>query len=325
MSTEPTPSPEYLAQNVGARLFNTSVAFIVVTTFFYLLYTVSQIFFAERRNWAIWTLYPMGYTFFITLSTVGILSVKIGGDGRHVEYWDIHDPTVIVTWRKLQTSSGLLYMAAVTFPKVSILVLYLRVFMDRKVRIATWAVMGIVVGHCVFTGIITTFAICQPFAYNWDKTIRGGHCGDLMAVYEYVSIPNILTDLAILVLPHSTIRQLRTGKIQRVGIIVTFLAGGLGIITSIIRFVAFYTSDMLSDSTYRSSITFIYSVVESSTYFICSCLPGTRPLLMAVLKKLGFNPVTGRYCGSLNIIPASTQVLQQHPNEAHDISSGQFV
>ena len=72
MSTEPTPSPEYLAQNVGARLFNTSVAFIVVTTFFYLLYTISQIFFAERRNWAIWALYPMGYTFFITLSTVGI-------------------------------------------------------------------------------------------------------------------------------------------------------------------------------------------------------------------------------------------------------------
>ena len=144
-----------------------------------------------------------------------------------MEYWDIHNPTVIMTWRKLQISSGLLYVAAVTFPKVSILVLYLRVFMDRKVRIATWAVMGVVVGHCVFTGIITTFAICQPFAYNWDKTIRGGHCGDLMAVYKYVSIPNILTDLAILVLPHSTLRQLRSGKIQKVGIIVTFLAGGL--------------------------------------------------------------------------------------------------
>lgn len=82
---------------------------------------------------------------------------------------------------------------------------------------------------------------------------------------------------------------------------------------------------MLYDRTYWSTNTFIYSVVECSTYFICSCLPGIRPLLMAVLKKLGFNPVTGKYCGSLNIIPASTQVPQRHPNEPHDFSNGWFV
>jgi hypothetical protein len=47
----------------------------------------------------------------------------------------------------------------------------------------------------------------------------------LMAAYKYISIPNIVTDLGILA--YSTLRQLHTDKIQRYGIFITFLAGGL--------------------------------------------------------------------------------------------------
>jgi hypothetical protein len=116
-------------------------------------------------------------------------------------------------------------MAGITIPKISILVLYLRIFADRRVRIATWVVFLIVIGHFVFTGIIATFTICQPFAFKWDKSIPGGHCTNLMAAYKYISIPNIVTDLGILA--YSTLRQLHTDKIQRYGIFITFLAGGL--------------------------------------------------------------------------------------------------
>lgn len=56
----------------------------------------------------------------------------------------------------------------------------------------------------------------------------------------------------------------------------------------------------MQDLTYRGTNTMIYSLVEPAAYFICSCLPGIRPLLVAVLKKLGFNRVTGKYCGSLS-------------------------
>lgn len=144
-----------------------------------------------------------------------------------MEYWLIHDPSVIKTFLELETASEFLYMVGITFPKISILVLYLRIFIDHRVRIATWTVMAVVIGHFVITGIICTFTICQPFAYKWDKTIPGGHCANLMAAYKYISIPNIITDLAILGLPYSTLRQLRTGKIQKFGIFVTFMTGGL--------------------------------------------------------------------------------------------------
>ena len=44
------------------------------------------------------------------------------------------------------------YYLGVTSPKVCILLLDLRIFTDRKARIATWAVMGIVVANFIFNG-----------------------------------------------------------------------------------------------------------------------------------------------------------------------------
>ena len=53
--------------------------------------------------------------------------------------------------------------------------------------------------------MIAPFTICQRFAFKWDKAIPGGHCADLIAAYKYISIPNIVTDCAIVVLPFSTL------------------------------------------------------------------------------------------------------------------------
>lgn len=54
-------SPEYLAENHGYRLTNTSIAFIVLTTVIYGLFIISRMFFVRRNGWEIWSLYPLGY------------------------------------------------------------------------------------------------------------------------------------------------------------------------------------------------------------------------------------------------------------------------
>lgn len=142
-------------------------------------------------------------------------------------YWLINDQSVIVPFLKIETAGEFVYMAAVTFPKVSILVLYLRIFIERKTRIITWVVIGVVMCHWVASGIIAALVTCQPFAFKWDKTIPDGHCANLLAAYAYVSIPNILTDLAIAILPISTIYNLQMSRIRKVGVSLTFLAGSL--------------------------------------------------------------------------------------------------
>lgn len=159
--------------------------------------------------------------------TLKIDFVKSAGAGRHIAYWLINDPSTIGNFLKLQTASETIYMAAITLPKVTVLLLYLSIFTERKVRIACWVIMGIVVAHYIAVGIVVFFSICQPFAFKWDKTIPDGRCGDLIASYKYISIPNILTDLAILILPFSSLIKLQVGTSRKVGIFVTFLAGSL--------------------------------------------------------------------------------------------------
>lgn len=141
----------------------------------------------------------------------------------------IHDPTRITNYLQLQTAAEFIYMLAITTPKLTILTLYLRIFSvgtSRILRYITWATIVIVVLQWLSVGIVVWASICQPFRFRWDKRING-HCADMLALYRYVSVPNILTDLVILVLPISTIRNLQVSRIKRVGIFLTFLIGGL--------------------------------------------------------------------------------------------------
>lgn len=62
-----SPSPEYLAEDIGYKLLNTTYAFIVLITVVYGLFVVSRLFFTEQNGWEIWTIYPISYLFSLTL------------------------------------------------------------------------------------------------------------------------------------------------------------------------------------------------------------------------------------------------------------------
>ena len=132
--------------------------------------------------------------------------------------------------RRLEVGTEFLYLGCVTLPKVCLLVLYLRIFKvgsAPRVRLATWVVLATVVAYGLSTSFIVWPTICQPFAFKWDKTIEGGHCADIITTYQYISLPNILTDLAILVIPIAPLYRLQMDRLRKVGLMVTVLAGSL--------------------------------------------------------------------------------------------------
>ncbi|CAH0050768.1 unnamed protein product [Clonostachys solani] len=208
---------------------------------------------------------------------------------------------------------------AITLPKVAILILYLKVFADRRVIIATWIVMGILVGLC-FSSVVALFALCQPFAYNWNKSIQGGHCGNFIAAYKYISIPNIVSDVAILLLPIPSLWSLNMSKWKKAGVFATFAMGGLGIITSIIRFVGFYRTNVGTDVTNNGGTTVIYTALEVAAYFICSCLPGTRPLARAVYQGAGLGTYINSHFGTWDKSKGSSSHATSGNSRANDIA-----
>ena len=70
------------------------------------------------------------------------------------------------------------------------------------------------------TIILETLLICRPFAYFWDKSVRGV-CGNEVITYLTAGIFNLLVDVIIVVLPMPMLWRLQlpwTKKLALTGI-----------------------------------------------------------------------------------------------------------
>ena len=110
--------------------------------------------------------------------------------------------------------------------KLSLLLLYYRIFPVRRVLIATYAVGFFVVTWLLWAGI-STIAQCIPVEYFWNRTIAG-HCINNDAFYIAAGAVNVFTDFAIIVIPIPIIwnlQKITTG--QKMGFVAIFSLGGL--------------------------------------------------------------------------------------------------
>ncbi|KAJ4288920.1 hypothetical protein N0V90_011261 [Kalmusia sp. IMI 367209] len=240
------PSPEFLAETNDPYLDQrVSIAFVVIDTFFLLLFYVSRYF---------------------NKKAVGM---------------------PMLTWLQLSKVLEFTYTPAVMFAKLAALFLYHQVFempVYRRIIIG----IGVIIVLQGVVALILAFSICRPFRYFWTQAVdvNDGTCGDVMLFYKSYSIPSLVTDVAMLILPWPILLKLHIPTSEKIGLILTFLAASLGIITCTLRFVVFFTVPLFSDPTwYASGGPMIYALVEPSIYMIASILPTTRHLYRRVRKK----------------------------------------
>ncbi|KAI4173150.1 MAG: hypothetical protein LQ343_003077 [Gyalolechia ehrenbergii] len=118
-----------------------------------------------------------------------------------------------------------LYGASVALSKGAILLLYLRVFTtnNRWFTIAV-RVIGFFVSATGITTIVGSIFQCTPIARNWDQNLPG-KCIDKLDFSRYIAIPNVITGLAMLVLPLPMVWRLNVTIQQKVALTATFLHG----------------------------------------------------------------------------------------------------
>ena len=162
----------------------------------------------------------------LQLTPVSQAMVKYGGVGRHLPALAVLDPIRITYWAKMLLAAEWLYLIAVTLPKLCVLSVYLRIFTTKSYRRAVYILAAIITLNAV-AGCLTGTLACQPLNYTWDKTIPGGHCININAFYRWISLPNILTDLAMLILPIPLVWSLHTSTSRKIGLTITFLTGSL--------------------------------------------------------------------------------------------------
>ena len=124
-----------------------------------------------------------------------------------------------------------MYNLALTCTKVSILLQYLRVFVNQPMRRICWVVMGVIVVYGLWTFFASVFT-CWPIPYFWNKTIENGKCLNLMGYWFSNAALNIASDILLLALPMPVLKSLKLPKKQKLGLVLVFGLGGLYVILS---------------------------------------------------------------------------------------------
>lgn len=158
--------------------------------------------------------------------------IKEGGIGYHTAYLSRTHPEKLVIGFKYSFVIDILYVLFVNVPKFALLLLYNRVFpKPLRVNLFVRLLMVFLILHTIGT-TIALFVICHPSAVDFDY-IHHPHsknCGSaqgLHDLYIWESLPNVVSDVAILVLPMTVIWRATMDNRMKLGLAVTFSMGGL--------------------------------------------------------------------------------------------------
>ncbi|KAF2642483.1 hypothetical protein P280DRAFT_356199, partial [Massarina eburnea CBS 473.64] len=98
---------------------------------------------------------------------------------------------------------------------------------------------------------------CSPVSNTWKNMTRN-NCLDIQALFKWNCLPNVITDVFMLVLPIPKVWTLKAPK--RVKIV------------SILRTVIFFQENKLfSDPLWYKVNLMVYSIAEDGTYFLAAC------------------------------------------------------
>ncbi|KAL5313085.1 hypothetical protein ACEPPN_019512 [Leptodophora sp. 'Broadleaf-Isolate-01'] len=286
----PDTASQDLSQNKQSNLRSTNITLVILAGFFVGLRFLSR--WKKRAYIGIDDCFILlAYAALLSLLSAGLLSkdqlpisereisitkgfaVIHYGLGVHADALDFDQ---LIAVGKGLLAFECIYVTTVALTKVSLLLMYYRIFPIDSMRISCWILGTLSVCWCISIIMVSIFQ-CTPIAKAWNPTIPG-HCINLKGSFIGNAVPNILTDVAILGLPMPHVWRLHTTLIQRCQLSAVFLLGSFVVFTSIYRFTTLFEF-VPSDFTGTLAKACTWVIVESSAGIISACLPTLAPLL----------------------------------------------
>ncbi|PWY78367.1 integral membrane protein [Aspergillus heteromorphus CBS 117.55] len=206
--------------------------------------------------------------------SIGVVIILFNGIGSHITMIPKKNLTV---YFQIGWSNSFVYTCCIAFIKLSILCVYKRLFTAPRMTRAANIVSVIVILWAVSVSLAGVFN-CVPVQKFWDRAVEGS-CMDTVSYYYGQQIPNILTDMVLLVMPMRSVWSLPISKRQRGLLSGVFLVGILTLIFDIVRLVAMI--DLVNagpDITYNQVPVAVWTCIEAAVGITAACLSHLRPL-----------------------------------------------
>ena len=167
---------------------------------------------------------------------------------------------------------------AITGAKLSILLLYRRIFPSRPFRRTLYVFVAICIVWCILVVLLAIFR-CRPIPAAWNPSINSSTCISLRPLYYGTSTSNVILDIIINLLPARQIWGLQLPIKQRVLLVICMSMGILSIAAGIGRILTVPTL-VAGNLPATIAMPFLFVVIEPAFAIICACLPTYRPLAL---------------------------------------------
>ncbi|PYI04564.1 hypothetical protein BO78DRAFT_471214 [Aspergillus sclerotiicarbonarius CBS 121057] len=209
------------------------------------------------------------------------------GLGKHIHGLQLANIAMIV---ELLYVFQIFYVLGPASVKLSLLFLYRRVFERSKFLRLVYGMMGLIV---IFGIVMTFMAIfnCTPISAFWTKR---GTCFDFALFALGYAVVNIITDLAIWLMPIPIIWKIQMPMHQKIALSLIFALGLFDCGVAVARLCLSMLLLNNTDITWDYAPGFMWSIIEVSTGIVCTCLPTMRVILEAafrsrIARKLGLS------------------------------------
>jgi hypothetical protein len=192
-----------------------------------------------------------------------------------------------------------IYSALVLLTKISILLLYLRLFPETERWFRPTCLL--LMGATAITAIPVYFTIvfqCKPIAYTWyvdllpmftllmkymlslyheDRhkwdALQTGSCINTVAQIATLAAVNMILDMVIILLPVPRLLKLNISLGKKIGVIAVFTMGLFVTVTSAVRLQYVVHWGESQNPTWQYNPLALWSSIECNSTVICACMP----------------------------------------------------
>ncbi|KAL4935899.1 hypothetical protein BDV06DRAFT_233877 [Aspergillus oleicola] len=195
--------------------------------------------------------------YFIIVALMGqltyacLMAINVAnGEGLHIIF--VKDQRLFV---QVYVGAIVCYSVTIMLTKISILLLYRRMFPARWLWMVSLIIGAVVIAYNMAVIFVAGFQ-CIPLSSLW--TGQPGQCINTSTPFTTLGITNVVTDFAILALPIQPVLGLQMETRRKIQVLGIFLLGGV----------------------YNSVYSGIWSYTEISVGIVAACMPTLRPLFI---------------------------------------------
>ncbi|KAK7937176.1 uncharacterized protein PG986_014044 [Apiospora aurea] len=295
-----------------AAIIGVSTTFAVLSTSVLLARIYTRLRVHHQLWWDDWTM-VVGTAGTLGMCALNLVLMRHGG-GLAID--DVPESELRI-YTKIFNINQMVARVSILFVKLSILLLYIRIFfpvgVDRKGTF-WWLIQGVIWMNVIYTvSLVLALALqCVPYGLPW-----GSSCTNQWLVIIFASIVNIVSDFAILFVPVASVWKLQMSKSRKWAVVSLFAFGTIAPLASIARLIYQIATVDSKDKTVVYLVAGILATAEQVVGIIVGSLPATSSWAVRRLGKLkaGRNALRAasqrlrRDCGTS---PGSRDRKQQH-------------